>query len=158
MSLLRKWGIEAKEVYEWLPIIESLQRLEENDPRADEWIRILRDIHGHLGEPPDSPTSRRLAERCWKSRDNGSGTERTYWRNIGSGFIRNLAATRRCLVSMRRRWRILNASRTNICGRTSGQSGRREYGSKTICLIPELFLNVFHTSMKNELFFVYNDK
>ncbi|MCP1311833.1 MerR family transcriptional regulator [Paenibacillus tyrfis] len=60
---MRKWGIEAKEVYEWLPIIESLQRLEENDPRADEWIRILRDIHGHLGEPPDSPTSRRLAER-----------------------------------------------------------------------------------------------
>ncbi|PUA40178.1 transcriptional regulator [Paenibacillus elgii] len=46
-----------------LPIIESLPRLEENDPRADEWISLLREIHGHLGEPPDSPASRRLAER-----------------------------------------------------------------------------------------------
>ncbi|MCM3271102.1 MerR family DNA-binding transcriptional regulator [Paenibacillus elgii] len=45
------------------PSFVSEAGYEENDPRAEEWISLLRDIHGHLGEPPDSPVSRRLAER-----------------------------------------------------------------------------------------------
>ncbi|GIO15157.1 MerR family transcriptional regulator [Cohnella xylanilytica] len=46
-----------------LPIIETLPKLDEDDPRADEWIELLRDIRSRVGEPPDSPVSRRLAER-----------------------------------------------------------------------------------------------
>lgn len=46
-----------------LTIIERLPRFDEDDPRADEWIDLLRDIRAHVGEPPDSPVSRRLAKR-----------------------------------------------------------------------------------------------
>ncbi|WP_152404613.1 MerR family transcriptional regulator [Paenibacillus cellulositrophicus] len=46
-----------------LPIIEKLPKMDEDDPRSDEWIGLLRDIHRHLEEPPDSPASRQLAQR-----------------------------------------------------------------------------------------------
>ncbi|GGD94100.1 MerR family transcriptional regulator [Paenibacillus nasutitermitis] len=45
------------------PIIEELPELGNDDPRTLTWVSLLGEIRSNLHEPPDSPVSRKLAQR-----------------------------------------------------------------------------------------------
>ncbi|CAM3428283.1 MerR family transcriptional regulator [Paenibacillus lupini] len=69
-----------------LQTLSSLPRLDSDDPRNAEWVKLLLDIHNHLDEPPHSEISQHLAERLihimqsWFG-DNDSLVDK-YWNYI----------------------------------------------------------------------------
>ncbi|RAV21129.1 transcriptional regulator [Paenibacillus contaminans] len=69
---IRKNGAEAAEHFRAsarrnhftdaeIPILEGLPSLEEDDPRTTAWVKLLREVHTHRDEPPESDISMKLA-------------------------------------------------------------------------------------------------
>lgn len=46
-----------------IKVIRSLPTFDTDDPKADEWVKLLREIRDNMHEPPDSPIAQQLAKR-----------------------------------------------------------------------------------------------
>lgn len=71
---------------EEIEVIDGLPTFDTDDPKADEWVKLLRDIRDHMHEPPQSPVAQRLAKRVMDCAEAffGANTEvmEKYWELI----------------------------------------------------------------------------